>query len=335
MGTLLVANHAAHRIVHAHLIIQVVESGTQVVAILAGVIHLADKHALGIAVLHLIRGPMPEGSRHHLGHVATESVNALSRPEEQYLSHLIPCVGDRIKVAHAAGIVIHAVVQLHRLVPVVHARCIVETVVTRGLGRLLVILLSLTVIQVEVRMETLSGTIIEVVLRVESVLWVILLTQILYPFGLADRVILTSHVVGYKVDNHLQSGLVCALYQRLKLLHALLYVLGQIRVDIIVVGNGVRRTSLTFHHRSVLTWNAVLGVIGLRCMSDNTCVPNMAHAHLLDSFQGFGREVVQFSATVLSDRAIFHSVGAAIAIKPRKNLINYHLIRCHGLQPLC
>ena len=272
---------------------------------------------------------MPEGSRHHLGHVATETVNALSRPIQQYLCHLIPCVGDRIKVAHAAGIVIHAVVQLHRLVPVVHAWCIVETVVTRGLGRLLVILLGLAVIQVEVRMETLSGTIIEVVLRVESVLWVILLAQILHPFGLADRVILTSHMVRHKVDNHLQSGLVCALYQRLKLLHALLYVLGQIRVDIIVVGNGVRRTSLTLHHRSVLTWNAVLGVIGLRCMSDNTCVPNMAHAHLLDSIQGFGREVVQFSATVLGQCSVLMARHILIAVQAGKHLINNYLRTIH------
>ena len=78
-------------------------------------------------------------------------------------------------------------------------------------------------------------------------------------------------------------------------------------------------------------------------MTDHTCVPDMAHAHLPDVFQGGGREVIQFTATVLLNRSILLASGVPIAIKARKNLIkarknlidNQFIRRCHELILLC
>ena len=140
---------------------------------------------------------------------------------------------------HSAGIVVYTVVQLHRLIPVVLAWGIVEVVVARSLGGLFQIGLCLTAIQVEVRHEALTGTVVEVVLRVESHHGVVRLAQILYLFRFADGLILTCYMIGHKVDDDLQPGLMGALYQLFELLHTQLHVDSQVRVYVVVVGNGI------------------------------------------------------------------------------------------------
>ena len=111
-------------------------------------------------------------------------------------------------------------------------------------------------------------------------------------------------------------------HQLLKLLHALVDIGSQIGVDVIVVGNGIGRACPTLHNCGMLTGDAIGGIVGLGGVTDHTCVPNMAHAHLPDVLQGGGREVVQFAAAVLLNRAVLLASDLTIAIKPRKDLIN-------------
>ena len=65
----------------------------------------------------------------------------------------------------SAGIIVYSIIEFHRLIPVVAAGSIVEVVVTRCFGRLFFIGKQLAMIEVEIRREGLSGTIIEIVLR--------------------------------------------------------------------------------------------------------------------------------------------------------------------------
>ena len=48
-----------------------------IVAVFGWVIHLADEYHFGIAETYGVGGPLPEGGWYHLGHIATESVDAL------------------------------------------------------------------------------------------------------------------------------------------------------------------------------------------------------------------------------------------------------------------
>ena len=68
---------------------------------------------------------------------------------------------------------------------------------------------------------------------------IVRLAQILYLLRLADRVILTSHMVGHKVDDDFQTSLMGARYQGLELLHALFDIDSQVGVNVIIVGNGI------------------------------------------------------------------------------------------------
>ena len=106
---------------------------------------------------------------------------------------------------HTPCIVIEAVIELYRLVPVVHAWGVMETVITCSLSRFLDIWLLLTVIQVKIWSKSLSGTVIEIILRIEAVLRIILLTEILHPLRLADRVILPGYMIRHEIDDYLHA----------------------------------------------------------------------------------------------------------------------------------
>ena len=236
-------------------------------------------------------------------------------------------------MAHTPCIVVDTIVQLSRLIPVVNARCIVEAVITRSLSGFLDIWLHLTMIEIEIWREALTRTIIEIVLRVKTHLWIVFLTQILHTLRLANAMILTGHMIGHEINDDLHACLVRTLYQLFKLQHTLVDIHCQIRVYIIIVSDGVWRTRLPFNDSRMILRNTIGSIIGLGCMTDDTRIPDMAHAHVPDVFQGRGREVVHLSAAVLFNRSTLFASSVAITIETGENLIDNNFIRCHELQP--
>ena len=173
IGAAAMTDNVTHHIVHADLVIKIIKAGSQIVTILTRVIDLTDKQNLRISLFDFRCCPCPESGRHHLGHVATETINALGSPEQQDVEHFLPSRRDdfRRKMERGgrlSGIVVDTVVQLHRLVPVVLPRSIAETIITCGLGWCLAIGFLLVMIQIETRSKRLTWTIIEVVLKAET-----------------------------------------------------------------------------------------------------------------------------------------------------------------------
>ena len=76
---------------------------------------------------------------------------------------------------HPTCVIIEAIVELYRLIPVVHARGVVETVVASGLGWFLLIGFRITVIEVEIGRKALTRTIVEIILGIEAKVRVIVL----------------------------------------------------------------------------------------------------------------------------------------------------------------
>ena len=111
------------------------------------------------------------------------------------------------------------------------------------------------------------------------------------------------------------------LNELLELLHALINIDCEVRIDIVIVGNGIRRACPTLHNGRMVLGNAIRRIVSLGGMTDDARVPNMAHAHLPDFLQGAGREVIHLSATVLGNRAILLTSGITITVKSCKDLI--------------
>ena len=94
---------------------------------------------------------------------------------------------------------------------------VVEMVITCCLGRLLMIWLGSAGIEVEIGFERTSGTIVEIVLRVEAMIAIVISTKVFYALGLAERSILTSDMIGNKVDDDSKTRLASPRQQCLKL----------------------------------------------------------------------------------------------------------------------
>ena len=157
-------------------------------------------------------------------------------------------------------------------------------------------------------------------------LLVVRLAQVLHLLRLADGVVLTGHVVGNKVDNYLQASLMGALHQLFKLFHTLFHVHRQVGVNVIIVRNGVRRSSLTLHDSRMLTRNTIGAIVGLCGVTDDARIPYMTDAHLLNVLQYLRGKVGHLTTTIFGNRAVLFARQVAIAEKTGKYLIDNNLI---------
>ena len=266
----LTTNHATQAIIHSYFVIKIIETSLYIVAVLVRIINLADNHDVRILRLQNLCGVGPECSRHHLCHVAAEAIHTLTCPEEQNIGHLAPGAWHRlVMIDSASGIaIIHTIVELHGLIPVVATRAVVETVISRSSCRTLLVWLIdfgiLGIISLELRFRVanfiqveIAPCIIEIILRREVHIGIIIFSQIPYTCRFADGMILTSHMVRHKVHDDLHTSLVRTLDKSLPLLHSQADIHGQIRVNVIIVGNGVWRSSLALYHLSMLGRNTI------------------------------------------------------------------------------
>ena len=99
------------------------------------IVDFAYKLDLRILFFNPFCRPLPELYGHHLRHVAAEGVYSLRAPVEQYIRHLMPYRWDGGKVANMPMLVVHAVVELDRLVPIITARKGAEAIIAGRLGR--------------------------------------------------------------------------------------------------------------------------------------------------------------------------------------------------------
>ena len=106
----------------------------QIVSVFGGIVDFRNEDNVGVLFLHLGNGPMPEVNRHHFCHVTTESVHLLSCPEQQDVKHLVPGVGNGVKVVRSSSSIVHAIVQLHGLIPVIDTGISREVVIASGTG---------------------------------------------------------------------------------------------------------------------------------------------------------------------------------------------------------
>ena len=218
--------------------------------------------------------------------------------------------------------IVNAIVEFYRLIPVVAIGPRVETVVTRSLrGEFFV---SVLTIGGEVCVQRFTKDVIEIILCVKTLRLVVSLTKIFGARRFSIRLVLTRHMVGHKVNNHLQTSSVCALNECLKFLHTIGHADSKVGVDIVIVLNGVRRTRLPLHNNGIVFSNAEVRITGLGSMLQKSGIPNVRITTLLNALQYFSRKVVHLATTILGECAALHILASAITKEARKHLINIH-----------
>ena len=270
-----------------------------IATILRWIIYLCYEYQLWIHSFDMRYCPMPKLHWHHLCHIATESIYPFRCPEQQDLQHLMPCVWMRMEVRCSTATIVHTIVQLHCFIPIIYPWRCRKAVIPRSSSRIFHIVFS-----IKLRTKRLIHTIIKVVVMPEVPIFSISCAQWLYSFWCRYRIIITCHMVRYKVHNHLKSSLMRTSYQFLPLLHALLWLICQIGIYVVIISHCVWRPSLTFHHCTMICWLSYFAIISLRCMVQNTCVPHVCISKIFQSLQHFRREHTKFPHTILLNRTI-------------------------------
>ena len=218
------AGYRPQRVVQAAFVVQVVKAYLfHVHAILVFLVHFGHKNDLRECRLDALDEPLHELRGHQFHHVAAEAVYALGGPETHDIQHFVP--GGRVEVA---------VVNLDCFPPVVDTGSGGEAV-SGGLGGHFLVAFG-----VERQLQGLSRVIEKVVLRGPVHGFVVI--------GAQRSLVLARHVVGHKVNDALETGRVRAPHQVLEFGHPALRDIGHVRIDVVVVGNGVGTPGLPFHH---------------------------------------------------------------------------------------
>ncbi len=93
-----------------------------------------------------------------------------------------------------------------------------------------------------------------------------------------DTLVLPGDVIGDKVDDGFETGLVRAVQQGLELFHPAGFLVCQIRVYVKVIRYGIGTSGIPFHH-----------LFACRCgMAYYACVPDITGTEPLDVFKGPG-----------------------------------------------
>ena len=147
--------------------------------------------------------------------------------------------------------------------------------------------------------------------------------QIFHSLWLADALVFARHMIRDKVDNHLQPFLMGTFYQVVKLAHTFRNIISNVGVDVVIVGNGVGRTSLTLNNTRCLTWNTESRIVGTGGMAYNASVPNAVYTERLYLLQRCIVKVVHLSNTIFCKRTVWLSVAVLVAKGACKHLVNY------------
>ena len=108
----------------------------------------------------------------------------------------------------------------------------------------------------------------------------------------------------------------------LELCHACVYIHGDVGVDVVVVGDGIRRPGTSLHDPGILARYAESGIIRTRRMADDAGKPEMGDTEVMDALQHLAVEVVHLPRTVLLQRSVCSAGKVAVAEGAGEDLVD-------------
>ena len=116
-----------------------------------------------------------------------------------------------------------------------------------------------------------------------------------------------------------------AVEQLFKLLHTIVDIVGQIRVDVVVINNSIWRARLALDDGWMLAWNAVSGIVGCVGVAYQACIPHVRITLGTQAMQQIVRKEAHLARAVFGNRASWLAAIGAIAEKAGEYLIDYYL----------
>ena len=219
----------------------------------------------------------PELDRDHFGHVKAEAIHSLAQPELGDVLEFFPGVGHRFSLPKRVmgtpiqgrciggqfGKLLFAlwanpVVYFDGLVPIVEVGLCLSGAIARPFGG---VFLKLAICQgmffTSQGLVAIFGfrnskgfprDVVEVVVFVVSHCLVVSSTEILNSIGIVFTFVMTRHVVGHDVDDHLHVLGMRSGNQRFKFFHASGDIHGKIWIDLVVVPHRIGRSCTAFDH---------------------------------------------------------------------------------------
>src|SRR5690554_1580927 len=228
---------------------------------------------LWVASAYFANHPTPESNRHHTGHVAAKAVDAFIGPIQHHVAHLQPGIRFRVKIFGTVAHKIHPIVELNRLVPVAVPRVGFKAIVAGGPCGFL--FPAFTPLLGFGRIKAGTRQIVKVVVLMKGQIPTIAGPKINHPFRSGIRHILSGQMIRHQVDQYFQTLLMRPLHQSLKLFHAPIHHIGQIRIHIVIILNGIGRPGFPFNHIARIAHNPISTVIGAGGMLQHAGIPNM------------------------------------------------------------
>ena len=187
--------------------------------------------------------------------------------------------GIAIEVACIVAVV-HPVVELYGLIPVEDAWKCRKTVVASGFGRKFHIGI-VAGTHVDAGRKQLSRYVVEVVVAVEKFCGVVAFAEVFYAAWGFVAVVLPAYMVGDEVHYHVHAALVGAVDQSLEFFDTLVDILGDVGVNIIVVGYRIWRAGFSLDDMGVMAGYAVAGIVGCMGMFYDAGIPHGGDSEFL------------------------------------------------------
>ena len=96
----------------------------------------------------------------------------------------------------------------------------------------------------------------------------------------------------------------------------------KIRVDVVVIGDGIGTSGATFYNIRVVLRYTISGIVGIVRMLDDSGIPYVCNAKLFYRCENSLGNIVELARAIHRERSPWFWRGAGIAEKTRKKLVD-------------
>ena len=139
-----------------------------------------------------------------------------------------------------------------------------------------------------------------------------------------DFSVIPGYMIRYKVNDHLESGLVSPIDQRLEFAYSIFRIISKIYVYVIIVAYCIRRTGLAFYE---LRMRRSASVFGCLCrVSENSSEPYVAASKPFEVIQCRCINIRKLACTVFCKSAVLFRSEFIVAPQTREHLVYYRFL---------